>query len=199
MTEAERLRDIINTIVFWIADDGYIHVPLDKEKIMQAVADSKIKERTMTNDTPETGQWAILELMGRKIVAGYLTKDDWQGHAMLRIDVPATPAFPAFTQVYGPQAVYCITYVSEEVAHLTAEHNRVNPVSVYVPDLQDTQRVRQENQALRETVKEMQSRLRMLPSPGGPDTDPTQIEGEDDESFERDETDDDEGDDEEGF
>lgn len=107
----------------------------------------------------EIGQWAILELMGRKVVAGYLVKDDWQGHAMLRIDVPATSAFPAFTQVYGPQAVYCITYVSKEVARITAEHNLVNPVSVYVPDLQDMKRVRQENDELRDALRQMRERM----------------------------------------
>jgi hypothetical protein len=139
------------------------------------------------NETPETGQWAILELMGRKVVAGYLTKDDWQGHAMLRIDVPATSAFPAFTQVYGPQAVYCITYVSEEVARLTAEYNRVNPVSVYVPDLQDMKRVKKENDDLRAALRDMGERLGKAQNllPTGTDLFP------DDESSERDEDDDD--------
>jgi len=120
----------------------------------------------------DNGQWAILELMGRKIVAGYLTKDDWQGHAMLRIDVPATSAFPAFTQVYGPQAVYCITYVSQDVALLAAEHNRVNPISVYVPDLQDMRRVREENDKLRDVLSEMRERLAKaqgLPAPQNDD------------------------------
>ena len=147
----------------------------------------------------ETGQWAILELMGRKVVAGYLTKDDWQGHAMLRIDVSATSAFPAFTQVYGPQSIYCITYVSEEVARLTAEHNRVNPVSVYVPDLQDMQRVKRENDELRDALHQMRERMNKpgLPSPGDPNTDPTAFDDETDDTFEDDETDGDE--DELGF
>jgi hypothetical protein len=139
----------------------------------------------------DSGHWAILELMGRKVVAGYLTQDDWQGHAMVRIDVPATSGFQAFTQVYGPQAVYCITYVSEEVAKLTAEHNRVNPVSVYVPDLQDMQRVADENAKLREALRDMRERMgrAALPGPGDPDTDSTRLP-DDDESFERDEEDD---------
>ncbi len=151
------------------------------------------------SDTPETGQWAILELMGRKVVAGYLTKDDWQGHAMLRIDVPATSAFPAFTQVYGPQAIYCITYVSEEVACITAEHNRVNPVIVYVPDLKDMQRVRQENDELRDALRQMRERLNKpgLPfpregDPGDPGTDPTRLDDEQDGPFEGDDEDDEE-------
>lgn len=141
-----------------------------------------------TQRVEEAGQWAILELMGRKVVSGYLTKDDWQGHAMVRIDVPQTSAFQAFTQVYGPQAVYCITYVSEEVARLTAEHNRVNPVSVYIPDLQDVRRVRQENDELRDALRQMRERMNRpeLPLPditcGDPDTDPTRLDDEDDDS-----------------
>lgn len=117
-------------------------------------------------DEIETGQWAILELMGRKVVSGYLTKDDWGGHSMVRIDVPATSAFPAFTQMYGPQAVYCITYVSEEVARITAEHNRVNPVSVYVPDLRDMRRVQQENGELRDALRQMRERFDKSALPG---------------------------------
>ena len=138
----------------------------------------------------QSGQWAILELMGRKVVAGYLTKDDWQGHAMLRIDVPATPDFPAFTQVYGPQSVYCITYVSEEVARMAANANHVNPVSVYVPDLSAMQTARREADWMREKVGEMRELLKAkgLPAPtidpcGVDDVDDGDDEGDDEIAF----------------
>ena len=127
----------------------------------------------------ENGQWGILELMGRKVVAGYLSRDEWQGHAMVRVDVPATSEFPAFTQVYGPQAVYCISYVSEEVAKLVAEHNRSNPISVYVPDLDAGRKAMRENDRLREKYNEMRAellRIKGLPSPGDPSTDPTRLD-----------------------
>jgi hypothetical protein len=133
----------------------------------------------------QSGQWAILELMGRKVVAGYLTKDDWQGHAMLRIDVPATPDFPAFTQVYGPQSVYCITYVSQEVARMAANANQVNPVSVYVPDLAAMQTAQRKADQLREKLGEMRELLKSkrLPAPatdpyGGDDVDDDNDEGD---------------------
>jgi hypothetical protein len=145
-----------------------------------------------TNTTSETGQWAILELMGRKVVAGYLSKDTQHGSVVLRIDVPATSAFPAFTQEYGLQAMYCITYVSEEVARLTAEHTRVNPISVYVPDLQDMRRVRDENEQLRDTVRQLRERLSTpgLPQPkpdplGFPDG--TELDSPDDDDEDEDE------------
>lgn len=81
------------------------------------------------------GQWAIVELMGHKVVAGYVTEETHYGAPLCRIDVPETSAHPKFTQFYGGSALYCITPVSEEVARLTADKIKVNPVNVYVPDL----------------------------------------------------------------
>lgn len=102
----------------------------------------------------ESGQWAIVEIMGRKVVAGYASQSIRFGLPMLRIDVPATSAFPAFTQEYGAQAIYAITYVSEEVACLTAEASKVNPVSVYVPDLAAAKRAILENEQLRKRLEQ---------------------------------------------
>ena len=51
------------------------------------------------------------------------------------MDVPATSTYPEFTQLYGNSSIYCVTFTSEEVARRTAESAKVNPVSVYVPDL----------------------------------------------------------------
>lgn len=81
------------------------------------------------------GQWAIVELMGHKVVAGQVSKSEMLGKPMLRVDVPATSSYPEFTQFYGGDAIYCVTFVSEEVARLTTEQAKINPVSVYVPDL----------------------------------------------------------------
>jgi len=79
--------------------------------------------------------WAIVELMGHKVVAGLVSKSEMLGAPLLRVDVPATSAYPEFTQQYGPSSIYCVTFVSEEVARRAAEANKTNPVSVYVPDL----------------------------------------------------------------
>lgn len=103
----------------------------------------------------ESGQWAIVEIMGRKVVAGYITQAVQFGLPMLRIDVPATSLYQQFTQDYGAQAIYAITYVSEDVARTTAEANKVNPVSVYVPDLAAAQRVMRENEQLRKRLKQL--------------------------------------------
>lgn len=105
------------------------------------------------------GQWAIVELMGHKVVAGYITEETHYGAPLLRVDVPETKTYPKFTQYYGGSAIYCITPVSEDVATLTAESSKVNPVSVYVPDL-----------ITRETFeKTIESMKRRLPQPEPPE------------------------------
>jgi hypothetical protein len=107
-------------------------------------------------------QWGIVELMGHKVVAGAISKDEMCGKPMLRVDVPATSAFPAFTQFYGETAIYCVTFTSEEVATRTAEKCKINPVSVYVPDLVSMEQYDE----MRKRADELQQqvyRLRRLP------------------------------------
>jgi hypothetical protein len=89
----------------------------------------------MNKENELAGNWAIVELMGHKVLAGFISKDEEFGRPMLRVDVPETSAYPAYTQKYGTDAIYCITPVSEEVAKITAEENQTNPISIYVPDL----------------------------------------------------------------
>ena len=110
----------------------------------------------------EKGQWAIVELFGHKAVAGYVTGDVQMSEAMLRIDVPATSGYPAFTQFYGVKAIYCMTPVSEEVARRTAERNQTNPVSVYMPELISRQQHEKVVNDMREQVERMRHAL-----PGG--------------------------------
>ena len=100
----------------------------------------------------EKGQWAIVELMGHKVIAGLVQKDEMLGKPMLRVDVPATSAYPTFTQFYGEAALYCVTFTSEEVARRVAEQCKVNPVSIYVPDLITVEQHRAEIEALRQKM-----------------------------------------------
>lgn len=112
----------------------------------------------------EIQQFGIVELMGHKVVAGLISKSELLGKPMLRVDVPSTSAFSAFTQFYGETAIYCVTFTSEEVALRTAEQCKVNPVSVYVPDLVTMEKYEE----LRKRADELQQqvfRLRRLPAP----------------------------------
>jgi hypothetical protein len=110
----------------------------------------------------ENGQWGIVELMGHKVVAGLVSKSEMIGDAMLRVDVPATSAYPAFTQLYGTAAIYAVTFVSEDVARATAEATRVNPVSVYVPQLVTLEKYQKDTQALQDVIQRLKS-VKQLP------------------------------------
>lgn len=123
-------------------------------------------------DDVETGTWAIVELMGHRVIAGYVRQSERFGRPLLQIEVPATSAFPAFTQFYGLDSIYCITPVSEEVAKLTGESHKTDPVAVYVPDLDEMRRAVKENERLREQL----NAARAL-GPGSRDP------GEDDEDY----------------
>lgn len=111
------------------------------------------------NDNDNT-QWGIVELMGHKVVAGRISKSEEFGTVLLRVDVPATSSYPEFTQLYGNSSIYCVTFTSEEVARLTAESAKVNPVSVYVPELITREKYEKTVQEWRDRLTQM----RGLPS-----------------------------------
>jgi len=78
-------------------------------------------------------QWAIVELMGHRRLAGFVTEQEIAGASFIRLDVPGPPHpeddeddGPAValkggfeggtTQFYGPQAIYCLTPTTQEIA-----------------------------------------------------------------------------------
>jgi hypothetical protein len=74
--------------------------------------------------------WAILELMGHRRLAGYLTEQTVAGTAFVRIDVPAAEpdTAPVATQFYAPSAIYCITPTTETLARRLARAHQPAPV-----------------------------------------------------------------------
>lgn len=73
-------------------------------------------------------EWAILELMGHRRLAGKITEATILGGALLRIDIPGKDG-KFTTQFYGAQSIYCITPTTEEIARSVALHNEPAPVS----------------------------------------------------------------------
>lgn len=79
--------------------------------------------------------FAIVELMGHNMIAGYVSEQSIAGVAMLRVDVPATATQLAFTKFFGGAAVYGITPTTEEIAARAAQRLSVRPISTWVvPD-----------------------------------------------------------------
>jgi len=90
-------------------------------------------EETTTQEP--TAQWAVVELFGHQVIVGEMSETEVAGHGFIRIDVPETGDAPALTKLYGPKAIYSITYVSEEVAATLLQEVRPKPVNVYSPAL----------------------------------------------------------------
>lgn len=72
--------------------------------------------------------WAILELMGHRRLAGYLSEQAIGGASFVRIDVPGEGDTKVATQFYSGAAVYCITPTTEEVARAVAKRSDHAPV-----------------------------------------------------------------------
>jgi hypothetical protein len=81
--------------------------------------------------------WCILELMGHRKLAGYVSDDG----GLVRIDVyledperlvedhvERTGAQPIATQWYGTGAIYCVTATTVELAIQVAKGNQPKPV-----------------------------------------------------------------------
>lgn len=80
----------------------------------------------MTTENEFEG-WAILELMGHRRLAGWVSEVEWAGGKFLRIDVPQGDS--TATQLYSPSAVYALTPTTEETARRVAQASTVAPVS----------------------------------------------------------------------
>lgn len=97
----------------------------------------------VTSDQPAFAEWAVLELMGHRRLAGYVSETQIAGHGFVRLDVPG-PGDPVdagdedlgvaiqmaggVTQFYAPAAVYAITPCTEEAARQVAAMGRPAPV-----------------------------------------------------------------------
>jgi len=84
----------------------------------------------MTEESTAFEGWAIVELMGHRRLAGHVSEQQIAGTAFLRLDVH-DPDGEVVTQFYAPNAVYCITPTTEELARKLGEKARPQPVTRY--------------------------------------------------------------------
>ena len=86
---------------------------------------------------PKFDQWAVVELMGRQILAGKVTEEVIAGHGFIRVDVPEVKMYdgrnapekikPAYTRYVNPSSLYALNPCTEEVARAAAASYRVAP------------------------------------------------------------------------
>jgi hypothetical protein len=75
--------------------------------------------------------WCILELMGHRRLAGWVSEQEVAGKVFVRLDVPDTETDgpPVATQLYSPDAVYAITPCGDDTARRVARASKVAPVA----------------------------------------------------------------------
>ena len=79
--------------------------------------------------------WAILELLGHRRLAGYVTVVELAGQPMLRLDVPGQvyggEETGKATQFVGAGSIYALTPTTEEIARAVALKDRPAPVHAW--------------------------------------------------------------------
>ena len=81
--------------------------------------------------------WCIVELMGRNIIAGFVTEQTIGGAALVRVDVPEirdqlSSVTPGFTKLFGASAIYAMTPTDEATARAVAARLKTRPIEPWV-------------------------------------------------------------------
>jgi hypothetical protein len=77
---------------------------------------------------PQTIEWAIVEMLGHRRVAGRVREVQVAGAGFLRLDIPATEGHAEQTQYIAPGSVYALHPVDEATARAVAAYTRPEPV-----------------------------------------------------------------------
>ncbi len=81
----------------------------------------------MSERTDVFREWAILELMGHRRLAGLVSIEQLAGAPFLRLDIPG-PDGTIASQFYSASAVYCLTPTTEAIARAVALREQPAPV-----------------------------------------------------------------------
>jgi len=89
---------------------------------------------TVTDEKFEA--WCVVEIMGRKKFAGFVTEHVIGGSSFVRIDVPEITLddgtqLPAFTKLFGSSSIYCLSPCTEETARAFVSEIRAESFHAY--------------------------------------------------------------------
>ncbi len=102
-----------------------------RQRVAMLVANSG-KLPVAAKDDVAAGGWCIVELMGQKRLSAWVTKAQFGGQTMLRLEIPIDSSKPkerAIKYIGSQKAVYAITPCDERIALALADKNAVLPVS----------------------------------------------------------------------
>lgn len=81
-------------------------------------------------------QWAVVEIMGHRKFAGFVSELSIGGTSFVRVDIPEVTArdgevMPSFTKIFGAGSIYCISPCTEETARAFACQIRSRAFDLY--------------------------------------------------------------------
>ena len=89
----------------------------------------------MTTELVKFEQWAVVEIMGHRRFAGFVSEQTVGGASFVRVDVPDVTVnaetLPAFTKLFGAGSIYAITICTEETARAFAASIRERAFATY--------------------------------------------------------------------
>lgn len=80
-------------------------------------------------DSDKFEGWCIVEQLGHKRLAGYVSEQVVGGTAFIRVDVPGPEGKPVATQFLSGGSIYAITPCTEDLARKVAANCVVQPVT----------------------------------------------------------------------
>jgi hypothetical protein len=82
--------------------------------------------------------WAVVEMLGHRVIAGFVSEVEIAGAGFLRVDLWSEEGMPRATQFVAPGSVYAITPTTEEAVR---ERMRPRPLHRYAlaapPEVQE--------------------------------------------------------------
>jgi hypothetical protein len=90
--------------------------------------DEGLEAVTDRTDSQPFGEWAVIELMGHRRLAGYVREVQLAGAGFLRLDIPEHDGDPGRTQYISPGSVYALHPTDEATARRAAGAWRPAPV-----------------------------------------------------------------------
>lgn len=87
------------------------------------------------SETKQFETWAIVEVMGHRQFAGFVSEQPLGRASFVRVDVPEVAAdgetLPAFTKLLGAGSIYAISPCTEETARAFASQSLQRSFSTY--------------------------------------------------------------------
>ena len=98
-----------------------------QHKYLELEAELSMENQAENNDVDV---YAIVEIFGHQRIAGKISEHNLGG-TFVRVDVPSVNGRTAFTKLYGPSAIYAISFVDRDVCLAAAERLAEVPVNQY--------------------------------------------------------------------